>query len=50
MMVDDMKLNLLVAPITAAGPDVVPFPRQVNMALNTRHAAIDPVNPYFHPC
>ena len=50
MTVDDSKLNLLVAPVIATGPDVVPFPGQVNMALNTQHAAIGPVNPYFHPC
>lgn len=50
MTVDDIKVNLVVAPITAAVPDMVPFLGQVTMALNIRYAAIDPVNPSFHPC
>lgn len=50
MTVDDIKLNPVVAPIAAVVPDVVPFLGQMNMAVNIRHAAIGPVNPYFHPC
>ena len=49
MPVDDIELSLVVAPVTAAAPDVVPFLGQVNMALNIWHAATDPVKPYFHP-
>lgn len=49
MTVDDSKLGLVVAPITAALPDVVPFLEQVNMDLNIWYIAIGLVNPYFQP-
>lgn len=49
MPVDDIKLSLVVAPVTPAVPDVVPFLGQVNMASKMWYAATDPVNPYFHP-